>query len=69
LFQFDIFGTYLKTLKLQENQKFQIKENKILTWNANKIYILDEKSLLQQEIDFSEFQLNQGNILEFLPCF
>jgi hypothetical protein len=57
LFQFDIFGTYLKTIKLKENQKIQIKESKILTWSSNKIYILDEKSLLQQEIDFSEFKI------------
>jgi hypothetical protein len=57
LFEFDIFGTYLKTLKLKENQKIQIKENKILTWNSNKIYVLDEKSLFEQEIDFLEFSI------------
>jgi len=57
LFEFDIFGTYLKTLKLKENQKIQIKENRILTWSQNKIYILDEKSLFQQEIDFLEFKI------------
>lgn len=57
LFQFDIFGTYLKTLKLKENQKIQIKESRILTSSENKIYILDEKSLLQQEINFLEFKI------------
>lgn len=57
LFEFDIFGTYLKSLKIKGNTKFQIKDSFILTWNEFEIFIFDEKSFSERVIPFNDFKI------------